>query len=72
MPMPQRPADLGSMSPSIFTSHALRFYFYSREEPCAHAHVDCETGKAKIWMEPRIEAAHNEGLSVKTSGLQVG
>jgi len=28
-----------------------------------HVHVHCADGEAKLWIEPRIEVAHNAGLS---------
>jgi hypothetical protein len=42
-----------------------RFYFFSREEPRAHVHVEHVTGEAKFWLEPRLELAANYGLSVR-------
>jgi hypothetical protein len=53
------------VSPTIFREAGYRFYFFSREEPRAHVHVQHETGEAKIWLEPRIEIAENHGLSVR-------
>jgi len=41
----------------------LRFYFFfSREEPRMHVHVEGPSGEAKIWLEPSIETAKNHGL----------
>jgi len=28
-----------------------------------HVHVQCADGEAKFWLEPRIEAAQNAGMS---------
>lgn len=28
-----------------------------------HVHVQCVDGEAKFWIEPRIEAAQNVGMS---------
>jgi len=28
-----------------------------------HVHVQCADGEAKFWLEPKIELAHNYGLS---------
>jgi hypothetical protein len=39
-----------------------RFYFFSREEPRAHVHVQHATGGAKVWLEPVVELAQNHGL----------
>lgn len=51
------------MSPTIFREDGFRFYFFSREEPRMHVHVQCADGEAKFWIEPKIELAHNYGLS---------
>jgi hypothetical protein len=51
------------VSPTIFREAGFRFYFFSREEPRMHVHVQCADGDAKFWLEPRIEAAQNAGLS---------
>ena len=40
-----------------------RFFFFSREEPRPHVHVQHATGEAKLWLEPTIEVAVNGGLS---------
>ena len=40
-----------------------RFYFFSREEPRAHVHVQHADGQAKFWLEPNVELAQNYGLS---------
>jgi len=41
----------------------LRFYFFSREEPRMHVHVQGQNGEAKFWLEPVIELAQHVGLS---------
>ena len=51
------------MSPTVFREDGFRFYFFSREEPRMHVHVQCADGEAKFWLEPNIELAHNYGLS---------
>ena len=51
------------MSPTVFREDGYRFYFFSREEPRMHVHVHHARGEAKIWLEPRIEAAQNWGLT---------
>jgi len=51
------------MSPTVFREDGFRFYFFSREEPRMHVHVQCADGEAKFWLEPKIELAHNYGLS---------
>ena len=42
-----------------------RFYFFSREEPRAHLHVQHESGQAKFWLEPEVALAHNYDLSTR-------
>ncbi len=51
------------MSPTILRLKGYRFYFFSREEIRPHVHVSHGTGEAKFWLEPRLELAHNSGLS---------
>jgi hypothetical protein len=51
------------MSPTIFRDGSFRFYFFSREEPKIHVHVQCPDGEAKFWLEPVVALAQNHGLS---------
>ena len=51
------------MSPTIFRESGFRFYFFSREEPRIHVHVQGQNGEAKFWLEPVIELAQFVGLS---------
>ena len=51
------------MSPTIFKEKGLRFYFFSREEPRLHVHVQGQGGESKFWLEPAVELAQNYGLS---------
>ena len=51
------------MSPTIFRDGSFRFYFFSREEPKSHVHVQCPDGEAKFWLEPVVALAQNHGLS---------
>lgn len=51
------------MSPTVFRYGPYRFFFFSREEPRMHVHVQSAEGEAKYWLEPRIELARNHGLS---------
>lgn len=46
------------MSPTIFREGGFRFYFFSREEPRMHLHVQCADGEAKFWLEPTVELAN--------------
>ena len=45
------------MSPTVFRSRGLRFYFFSREERRIHVHVQAQTGEAKFWLDPDIQRA---------------
>jgi hypothetical protein len=51
------------MSPTVFRASGYRFYFFSREEPRMHIHVQSQNGEAKFWLEPAIELAQHVGLS---------
>jgi hypothetical protein len=51
------------VSPTVLRIRGYRFYFFSREEPRAHVHVQHAKGEAKFWLEPRVELAKNYGLT---------
>lgn len=51
------------MSPTIFRAGGFRFFFFSREEPRMHVHVQGQNGEAKFWLEPRLELAQHTGLA---------
>jgi hypothetical protein len=51
------------MSTTVFRESGFRFYFFSREEPRMHVHVQSQNGEAKFWLEPKIELAQHIGLS---------
>ena len=51
------------VSPTIFREAGNRFFFFWREEPRLHVHVQHESGEAKIWLEPNIRVARNWGLT---------
>ena len=53
------------MSPTVFREGGFRFYFFSREEPRMHVHVQRQSGEGKFWLEPTIELAQNVGLSMR-------
>ena len=61
------------MSPVVLRVRGYRLYFFSREEPRPHVHVQHSTGEAKFWLEPRVELARNYGLSVArlTAALRI-
>ena len=51
------------MSPTVLKVGSFRFFFFSREEPRIHVHVQAPQGEAKFWLDPEIELAHSVGLS---------
>lgn len=51
------------MSPTVLRVRGYRFYFFSREEPRPHVHVQHGSGEAKFWLEPQLELAQNYGLT---------
>ena len=53
------------MSPTVLRVRGFRFYFFSREEPRPHVHVQSPDGEAKFWLEPKVELAHNYRLSAR-------
>jgi Domain of unknown function (DUF4160) len=53
------------VSPTVLRVGGYRFYFFSREEPRAHVHVQHATGEAKFWLAPRVVLAENYGLSAR-------
>lgn len=57
------------MSPTVFRARGLRFYFFSREEPRLHVHVQAQRGEAKFWLEPEVELAENLGMSTRSVSL---
>ena len=57
------------MSPTVFREGGFRFYFFSREEPRMHVHVQGQSGEAKFWLEPRIELAQFIGFSQRDIAL---
>ena len=59
---PSRLEYLIKVSPSVFRYRNYRFYFFSREEPRMHVHVESPDGEAKFWLEPGIELALSKGL----------
>ena len=45
----------GLASPTVLRIRGYRFYFFSREEPRPHVHVQHAEGEAKFWLEPTVE-----------------
>lgn len=50
------------VSPTVLRVRGFRFYFFSREEPRTHVHVQNANGEAKFWIEPTVELCANYGL----------
>jgi hypothetical protein len=40
------------MSPTVLREKGYRFFFFSKEEPRCHIHVEARGGEAKFWLEP--------------------
>ena len=53
------------MSPTIFREGPYRFFFFSKEEPRIHVHVQSSDGEAKFWLSPTVELAENVGLGAR-------
>ena|SRR6266481_4654085 len=51
-----------SVSPTVLRVRGYRFYFFSREEPRSHVHVQHASGEAKFRLEPGVELAADYGL----------
>lgn len=49
------------MSPTVLRIDGYRIFFFSREEPRMHVHVQSGAGEAKVWLEPDIELATSAG-----------
>ncbi|HMM34141.1 MAG TPA: DUF4160 domain-containing protein [Thermoanaerobaculia bacterium] len=54
------------MSPTVLRVGAFRFFFFSREEPRVHVHVQGPDGEAKFWLDPEITLSENVGLTAST------
>ena len=55
-------AILLGVSPTVLRVRGFRFFFFSREEPRGHVHVQHADGEAKFWIEPTVELHANYGL----------
>lgn len=51
------------MAPTVHRERSYRFFFFSREEPRMHVHVESPDGEAKYWLEPEVALAKNIGFS---------
>ncbi len=57
--------DTARVSPTILRVGGYRFFFFSREEARAHVHVYHSDGEAKVWLDPYLEMAQNQGLGAR-------
>ena len=53
------------MSPRALWINGFDFFFYSLEEQRKHIHVERNEKYAKVWLEPHIELAYNNGFTSK-------
>jgi len=54
--------------PVILRVNGYRFFFYSNEGnplEAAHIHVSKSGSEAKVWLEPVVLLARNDGFSAK-------
>lgn len=51
------------MVPTLLRDGSYRLFFFSREEPRIHVHVQHPDGEAKFWLTPAVHLAENRGLS---------
>ncbi len=51
------------MSPTFKREKGFVFKIFSNEEVRMHVHVFKEYCEAKIWLEPDVELAHNDGFA---------
>jgi hypothetical protein len=51
------------MSPTFKRERGYTFKIYSNEELRMHVHVISGDCSAKIWLEPKVELAENDGFA---------
>jgi Domain of unknown function (DUF4160) len=51
------------MAPTVARDGQFRMFFFSREEPRIHVHVEHPDGEAKFWLTPSVALATSTGLS---------
>ncbi|HEX5452903.1 MAG TPA: DUF4160 domain-containing protein [Stellaceae bacterium] len=55
--------------PTVFRSGSFRFFFYSNEgSPRERTHIHVERGdhEAKVWVNPGVAIAYNDGFDART------
>lgn len=53
------------MSPKFKIQDGYIFKIFSNEERRMHIHAIKDDKEAKIWLQPKIEIAHNHGFTQK-------
>ena len=51
------------MSPVFKRERGYTFKIYSNEEERMHIHVMKDDCEAKVWLEPQVELAENDGFA---------
>ncbi len=51
------------MSPVFKRERGYTFKIFSNEEERMHIHVIKDECEAKVWLEPRVELANNDGFA---------
>jgi Domain of unknown function (DUF4160) len=51
------------MAPTVARDGQFRLFFFSREEPRSHVHIEHPDGEAKFWLMPAVTLATSTGLS---------
>jgi hypothetical protein len=53
------------MAPTVVRDGQFRLFFFSREEPRIHVHIEHPDGEAKFWLTPAVAPATSTGLSAR-------
>lgn len=48
--------------PTLLNIFGMRFYFFLDEHEPIHVHINADTGKAKIALQPEVTVVYNHGL----------
>jgi hypothetical protein len=60
-----QPGYIAAMAPTVVRHGPFRLFFFSREEPRIHVHVEHPDGEAKFWLSPSVALATSTGLSAR-------